>query len=80
MFPLATGGSPAHVLALDYALRPVLTALGAEVSQGRFILDRHITASPDGTMALHDADEQQLARITDRFARTLPSSAHLPVA
>lgn len=45
VLPLATGGSPAHVLALDYALRPVLTALGAQVSQGRFILDRHITAS-----------------------------------
>lgn len=27
--PLATGGSPAHLLALDYALKPVLGALGA---------------------------------------------------
>jgi FMN reductase len=27
--PLATGGSPAHFLALDYALKPVLAALGA---------------------------------------------------
>ena len=31
---LATGGSPAHLLALDYALKPVLAALGA-----RHILD-----------------------------------------
>ncbi|WP_204272820.1 NAD(P)H-dependent oxidoreductase, partial [Escherichia coli] len=29
VLPLATGGSPAHVLALDYALKPVLSALGA---------------------------------------------------
>ncbi|MFD3658670.1 NADPH-dependent FMN reductase [Streptomyces sp. NPDC058620] len=50
VLPLATGGSPAHALALDYALRPVLTALGAQVCQGRFILDRHITTAPDGAM------------------------------
>lgn len=34
VLPLATGGSPAHLLALDYALRPLLTALGA-----RHVLD-----------------------------------------
>jgi FMN reductase len=34
VLPLATGGSAAHLLALDYALKPVLSALGA-----RHILD-----------------------------------------
>lgn len=34
VLPLATGGSIAHLLALDYALKPVLAALGA-----RHILD-----------------------------------------
>jgi len=29
VLPLATGGSTAHLLALDYALKPVLSALGA---------------------------------------------------
>lgn len=29
VLPLATGGTPAHVLVIDYALRPVLTSLGA---------------------------------------------------
>lgn len=29
VLPLATGGSQSHMLALDYALRPVLAALGA---------------------------------------------------
>lgn len=29
VLPLATGGSTAHLLALDYALRPVLASLGA---------------------------------------------------
>ncbi len=30
VLPLATGGSPNHMLALDYALRPVLQSLGAK--------------------------------------------------
>lgn len=29
MLPLATGGSLAHLLMLDYSLKPVLSALGA---------------------------------------------------
>ncbi|WP_149562707.1 NADPH-dependent FMN reductase [Streptomyces cacaoi] len=53
VLPLTTGGSPAHVLALDYALRPVLTALGADrVLRGRFVLDRHIARDPQGTAVL----------------------------
>ena len=34
VLPLATGGSPGHLLALEYALKPVLAALGA-----RHVLD-----------------------------------------
>lgn len=38
VLPLATGGSPAHVLALDYALRPVLHSMGARhVVQSVFV-------------------------------------------
>ncbi|MCG8971592.1 NADPH-dependent FMN reductase [Streptomyces sp. CL12-4] len=73
VLPLATGDSPAHILALDYALRPVLTALGAQVTQGWFVLDRHITTAPDGAMTLDQDDELQLANITDQFVRALPS-------
>lgn len=43
VLPLATGGSTAHVLAIDYALRPVLSAMGAaHIVQGWFVLDRYI--------------------------------------
>jgi FMN reductase len=38
VLPLATGGSLAHVLALDYALRPVLQSMGARhVVQSHFV-------------------------------------------
>jgi len=41
VFPLATGGTVAHVLALDYALRPVLSSLDpVHVVSGLFILDK----------------------------------------
>lgn len=32
VLPIATGGSPAHMLAVDYALKPVLAALGVQHS------------------------------------------------
>ncbi|MGW0661461.1 NADPH-dependent FMN reductase [Streptodolium elevatio] len=43
VLPVLTGGTPAHVLALDYALRPVLTSLGAtHVSQGWFVHESYV--------------------------------------
>ena len=30
VFPIGVGGSPAHLLAIDYSLKPVLVALGAQ--------------------------------------------------
>jgi FMN reductase len=43
VLPLATGGSIAHLLALDYALKPVLSALGArEILDPVFATDAQI--------------------------------------
>nr|WP_228047202.1 NADPH-dependent FMN reductase [Saccharopolyspora sp. HNM0983] len=48
VLPLATGGSTAHVLALDYGLRPVVHSLGARhVVQSFFLLDKHLTITAD---------------------------------
>jgi FMN reductase len=47
VLPLATGGSMAHLLALDYALKPVLSALGArDMLDGVFAADAQLP--PDG--------------------------------
>lgn len=44
VLPLASGGSVAHMLAVDYALKPVLNALKAqEVLHGVFASDTQIT-------------------------------------
>ena len=48
VLPLATGGSVAHALALDYALRPVLTSMDARhVVNGFLVLDRFISSSTE---------------------------------
>lgn len=49
ILPLATGGTLAHALMLDYALRPVLHSLGARhCVQGHFIIESVIDpASPE---------------------------------
>jgi FMN reductase len=75
VLPLATGGSVAHMLALDYALKPVLGALGA-----RDILDAVFAA--DAQLQPHEAggfvpDAALLQRL-DRALRPLLQRRSLP--
>lgn len=54
VLPLATGGSPHHMLALDYALRPVLQSLGAKhILPGIYATDAQVTLTPEGAYELH---------------------------
>ncbi|MEV7863054.1 NADPH-dependent FMN reductase [Streptomyces hirsutus] len=72
VLPLATGGSTAHVLAIDYALRPVLSSMGAaHIVQGWFTLDKDVTVASDGTTAVAPAAAEALARVTDDFSAAL---------
>ncbi|MGW6522017.1 NADPH-dependent FMN reductase [Streptomyces sp. NPDC054950] len=71
VLPLATGGSTAHVLAIDYALRPVLSSMGpAHIVPGWFTLDRDIAADA-GTPVLAPAAAVALEQVTDRFSAAL---------
>lgn len=55
MLPLATGGSPNHMLALDYALRPVLQSLGAKhILSGIYATDAQVTLTPEGAYQIDD--------------------------
>lgn len=57
VLPLASGGSPAHLLAVDYALKPVLAALKAqEMLSGVFAVDKQI-AYPEGDKPAQIDDE-----------------------
>lgn len=69
VLPVATGGSAAHVLAVDYALRPVLVSLGAEhVTQGWFVLASDVQVFPaDGGVLLSEAASRALHQVTESF-------------
>lgn len=72
VLPLATGGSTAHVLAVDYALRPVLSSMGAgHVTQGWFVLDRDITVREDGVTVVERETDVLLAAVVETFAVAL---------
>lgn len=72
VLPLVTGGSPAHVLAVDYALRPVLNSLGAaHVGQGWFVLASHVKVFPDGGVLIDPASAGPVAEVTESFLSTL---------
>jgi len=59
VLPLATGGSPHHMLALDYALRPVLQSLGAKhILPGIYATDAQVVLTPEGASPW-DADLAQ---------------------
>jgi FMN reductase len=72
VLPVLTGGSPAHVLAIDYALRPVLSSLGAHhIVQGWFVLDQHIDRADDATVLLADQVTAPLYQVVDDFSDAL---------
>lgn len=75
VLPLATGGTTAHVLAIDYALRPVLSSMGAgHIAPGWFTLDKEITVGDDGTLTVAPGAAGALAQVTDRFSALLGGS------
>jgi FMN reductase len=66
--PLATGGGPAHFLALDFALKPVLSALGARlVLAGVYAADAQLR---QGEVGAYQADEVTAVRV-DQARRDL---------
>jgi FMN reductase len=73
VLPLATGGSMAHALALDYALRPVLQSMGARhVVQGYLVVDSSIeTGGPDGVTTITGDALPGLTHVVDGFLRAL---------
>ncbi|MGX1128522.1 FMN reductase [Streptomyces glaucescens] len=74
VLPLATGGTTAHVLAIDYALRPVLSSMGAgHIVQGWFTLDKDIAVADDGTLTVAPAAAEALGQVVDQFSAALGS-------
>lgn len=76
VLPLATGGSPHHMLALDYALRPVLQSLGARhILPGVYASDAQVVITPQRTVQLQPDLE---ARISDAVDVLVTEGLRLP--
>ena len=76
ILPLATGGSIAHVLAIDYALRPVLASLGARhIVGGLFVLDKLIEIDESGATKLEADIHGRLKIAMDDFTRAIRAHA-----
>lgn len=72
VLPLATGGTVAHVLAIDYALRPVLLALGAQhVVTGLFILDKLLSDGPGDSLQVEPEIAGRLEAVVTDFIGSL---------
>lgn len=76
VLPLATGGSAHHMLALDYALRPVLQSLAPRlVLPGIYVTDMHINLLPEGAHTLSpDIGERIDDAVDALFAEGLRAS------
>ncbi|OCR23466.1 NAD(P)H-dependent FMN reductase [Pseudomonas syringae] len=91
VLPLATGGSIAHMLAVDYALKPVLSALKCqEVLHGIFAIDTQISYADNEqggeldeilTERLHEGLEHFYLGLQHRLqARQKQAGGHLRLA
>lgn len=77
---LATGGSPAHLLAMDYALKPVLSALGTrEILDAVYATDAQLPKGEDLAYRSSPEIDERLSRAAEhvrtRFAPNWPSAS-----
>ena len=69
VLPLAVGGSLAHVLAIDYAMRPILSSLNAlHITGGLFFLDKQLERTEDGGLRIEQGMQDKLQLLLQSFA------------
>ncbi|MGM9487584.1 NADPH-dependent FMN reductase [Ideonella sp. YS5] len=76
VLPLATGGSVAHLLAVDYALRPVLATLGArEILDTVYATDAQFETDQHGAWRVDAAVRERVRRA---LSNSLDAAASAP--
>jgi FMN reductase len=78
VLPIATGGSAAHMLAVDYALKPVLSALGARYVLGTvYATDEQLHRRADDQFDVAPDVDARLAEALELLRESLHWTAHL---
>ncbi|MED4269319.1 NADPH-dependent FMN reductase [Geobacillus stearothermophilus] len=68
--PIVTGGTIAHLLALEYALKPIFSILGArEILHGVFILDWTLGHDDEGRLVLSDDLSSRMEEVIRSISR-----------
>ena len=85
ILPIATGGSPHHMLALDYALRPVLQSLSARhILPGVYATDSQVTLTPEGAyhigIEISDRLDEAVTTLVTEGLRMPATAGFEPVA
>lgn len=72
VLPIATGGTIAHLLAIDYALKPVLSELKARhILGGVYAVDKQIELQPNGSVQVEEEIDQRLKHSLHDFVEAM---------
>jgi len=76
VLPLAMGGTLAHYNSIDYAIKPMLSALGAtQILTGMFVVDSEVGWNGDGELEMQEEVHARHARTLEQFVRKVGSQA-----
>ncbi|BDI19325.1 FMN reductase (NADPH) [Nostoc cf. commune SO-36] len=78
VLPIATGGTIAHLLSVEYALKPVLAELGARhILSTVYAVDKQIQIQSDGSVQLDEEIDQRLQDVLKEFALAVNHSQNV---
>lgn len=78
VLPLATGGGQSHMLALDYALRPVLSSLGPRhVLQSIYATEAQVSWSEEGGLVLAAEIVNRINEGVEQLSNSLSSQQNV---
>jgi FMN reductase len=77
ILPIAIGGTISHLLAIEYALKPLLSVLGARnLLGGVFVLETQVTWSEDGNAVLTQEILERLNEALQQLSDEVLSQVH----
>ena len=76
VLPIATAGSMAHLLAIDYSIKPLLSVLGAsDILQGVYIPDSHYSLKEENKIELDDELQCRLDASLQQLVEKIKSTS-----